>query len=246
MIVLATLLMTLAKEPVTVSIANWLVAERTASGWTHPRKSLNGLPVHLKNMVSNAGPATLSGKIVIPEEESAQESDRVETDPAPEANSLYVSGGKATPLAVKHLSAANPAYLKVAAEYAARKGAKAKKIVIHDIAEADLNGDGQKDIVLSFASDYVGDRPGKGYFSAVIVRSQIKGKVRTSELLWETNVGQMRGPWTSVFVGAGDFDGDKKTEFVVKTQDSWLMVSRLVQLSKTGVAKPLLTTYFGD
>lgn len=197
-------------------------------------------------MVGNAGPATLSGKIVIPEEASSQESDRVETSSEPLANSLYVSGGLATPLMAKHLSVSDPTFQKLAAKYAEQKGAKFKKIVIHDIAEADLNGDGKKDIVLSFASEYEGDRPSKGYFSAVIVRSQVGGKTRTTEMLWENHVGQMRGPWTSVFVGAGDFDGDKKVEFVVKTQDSWLAISRLAQLSKSGVAKTLCTTYFGD
>lgn len=247
MLTLATLLIATApKEPVTISIGSWLVAERTPTKWTQPRKKLNGISVNLKNMVVDAGPATLTGKIVIPNEEDTHESDRVETNPEPEANALYVSGGKATALSAKHLSTTDPAFLKIASEYAARKGSKAKKIVIHDVTEADLNGDGQKDIVLSFASAYDGDRPGKGYFSAVIVRSQVKGKMQTSQLLWETHVGQMRGPWKSFFVGAGDFDGDKKTEFVVKTQDSWLQISRLVQLGKSGVAKTLCTTYFGD
>ena len=246
MIVLATLFLAAPKTPVTVSIGKWLVAERTASGWTQPRYSLNGLPVNLKNMVSGAGSATLSAKIAIPAEESAQESSRIESDPEPDEFSLYVSGGKATPIGFKRLSVTNPTYLQVAAQYAARKGSKLKKVRLHDVAEADLNGDGQKDIVLSFESAYEGDRPPRGYYSAVIVRSLVKGKVRTSELVWETNVGQMRGPWQSLFFGAGDFDGDKKPEFVVRTQDSWLMISRLVQLSKTGTIKTLCATYFGD
>lgn len=246
MIAIATLIIAGAKEPVTVSIGNWLVAERTKTGWTQPRRSLSGVSVNVKNLVPGTGAAKASGKIVIPEEESAQESDWIETGSELDSKSLWISGGRASSLAFKRLAVTNATYAKVAADYAKKKGSKAQKIVVQDVAESDLNGDGNKDIVLSFASAYDGDRPTKGYFSAVIVRSLVGGKVRTTELLWETNVGQMRGPWSSTFVGAGDFDGDKKPEFVVKTQDSWLMVSRIVQLSKSGNAKMLCATYFGD
>ncbi len=197
-------------EPITMSLGGWVFGVKQGAIWAEPGQELDskafvyaspdGQKMHASLAYSGGGPLpSVSLSIDV------------------EKHYLQVSGGKATFVDAKRIVATDAAAAKVAKDYAASKGKGGMKIEILDGLEADLDGDGKMDQILAIGSGSTSDSKKAADYYAVIVRTQDK----TLELVYESEFGQMRGPFTGKVLAVGDLDGDGVTECVATSEDPW-------------------------
>jgi len=230
-------------DPIMVSVGSWVPFQRTKSGWDRPAKELKGKEYSWFHIGSTEAPLKL--KLVAYDEEQAGVA---HLDP-PEVmaeGQLYVSGGKYRPVTFTHLMAGCSANQKLADAYAKTKGAKGKTVTVDDAVSGDFNHDGVLDTFIAVSAATAENKVTNSDFAGGFIQTKIGGKVRTIELGFETNYGQMRGPFHYKFAGAGDFDGDGTREFVMTSTDSWGTAAQLMQLSKSGVKKQLCMDGYGE
>jgi len=197
-------------EPITLSLGGWVFGVKQGDAWAEPGQELHekafvyaspdGQKMYASLAFSEGGP--------LPSVSLSIDVDK---------HFLQVSGGKATFMDAKRIAATDAAALKVAKDYAASKGKGSLKVEVLDGVEADLNGDGKPEQVLAIGSGSTSDTKKAADYYAVIVRTQDK----TLELVYETNFGQMRGPFTGKVLAVGDLDGDGVNECVATSEDPW-------------------------
>lgn len=197
-------------EPITMSLGGWVFGVKQGDKWAEPGQELHekafvyaspdGQQMHASLTYSEDGP--------LPSVSMSIDVDK---------HVLQVSGGKATFVGGKRISATDAGALKVAKDYAGTKGKGGLKVAILDGIEADLDGDGKMDQILAIGSGSTLDSKKTADYYAVIVRTQDK----TLELVHESEFGEMRGPFTGKVLAVGDLDGDGVTECVATSEDPW-------------------------
>ncbi|MCE9560330.1 MAG: hypothetical protein K8R88_15445, partial [Armatimonadetes bacterium] len=175
-------------DPVAISVGSQIKFVKTPSGWTQPGKFMDGKELSWLKLGSKETPRKYK---VEWSEGPPMENTQFVTSEVVTEDEVFVSGGKFKAIKTTRLSPKSATYLKIAADYAKKKGAKAKNIVIQDIVSGDFNRDGQTDVLISIGTGSTSETLTKGDFSAAFLRTQIGKTVKTIDLEWETNFGQM-------------------------------------------------------
>lgn len=230
-------------EPVVVAVGGWVVGVKTGSGWKEGGKSLSGRTLHFATSSRNGVGRPVKAALAYSDGPLGPSLD---LEKISEPDTIYVSGGRTRWTKVQRVGVHNPVYLRIVQEYAATKGKATLHVRLAEGIRADLNGDGKLEVVLAFGSSADAQRPTKQDFAALVVRVPVGRDVKLKEIAYETNFGYMRGPFTCRFIGAGDFDGDGTTEFLVEIRDPWGEEIRLLQLTKEGKLKTLSSAAQGE
>lgn len=230
-------------DPSIIAIGDWVIAEKASRGWRSPGKSLHGKKVIFKSWRGDHAEDDYFGELEYdagPPMPSVTLKDFV--NPGPE---ILFASGKATFAPVTRISPENLEYRKIASYYAVKLGHK-HSVKISDGIQADLDGDGRREVLLVLNATDI-NKPKSG-FCALLLR-QLSGhsgsKVKTTTLEMEGKYGYMRGPFKAQIFGAGDLDGDGKREFVYSISDPWGVEAKLVQL-RNGKVKTLCSTGMGE
>jgi hypothetical protein len=224
-------------DPVVIAVDGWVLGVKAGSSWKAAGPSLGGKRLRF------ASPTPGKARTALVEYDAGPPAPTLTLKGMPmiDQGTLLVSGGKAKFAALRRIGKNNPAYLAAARSYAASKGKGKLPVRIEDGMQVDLNRDGKLDVVLAVTSGSTLANRKKADYAAILIRTLVGGKVKTIEFAYETNFGEMRGPFRSRVVGAGDFDGDGTTEFVVTSHDPWGNQVWLLQLTKDGRIRELFT-----
>ncbi|GMV87946.1 MAG: hypothetical protein AMXMBFR81_08770 [Chthonomonas sp.] len=221
-------------DPVALSLGGWVFAVNQGGNWAEPGKDLDGKEMSFASVDGSQTVAALEYSDGPPVPSVSLKGDV--------AKGLFqVSGSRATFLPGKRIATGDAAAAKVAQDFAKSKG-KTGKAQIVDGLEADLDGDGKPEQVLAISSGSTLESKKAADFFAVIVRTQDK----TLEVVYESEFGEMRGPFTGAIVAAGDVDGDGINEFVVTSEDPWGDMVYVYQLAAGPTLKEIHSAGRGE
>lgn len=234
----------MSDEPILYAVNGWVFGVQIGKKWKEPTEKLAGDTYKFQSFRKDE-----TGK---PTEASLEWDDEgaVPTltfdSGAADPELVHVSGPQAELVPIERIGPYHSTYSQVAKDYAASIGKGQRAVHITDGFRTDLNRDGKLDVVLALSSVLEHDQKTAEDYAVVIVRTLVGGKLKTLELVRETDFGLQRGPFQSSILAVGDFDGDNLPEFLVKTADPWGETYRMVQLTPGGKLKTLHTAGIGE
>lgn len=153
----------------------------------------------------------------------------------PETDSGFAVGANAgwdlVPRAPKLLSVANKTYRKIAADFLRAKGIGRTKIRLRQIVEADLDGDGRTEVLMTGNFYKKGNMEAQtpGDYSFALLRRIVNGRARNILIAGEffTRRGYYDPPNTREILAVADLNGDGRMEIVLDThyyEGNWKQV----------------------
>jgi hypothetical protein len=231
-------------DPIAISMGSLVVFHRTKSGWAEGGKPLDRKEVSWQKAGSKEAPT--KHKVEWSEGPPMEHSQIMNFDAGMSESDVYVSGGKFKLSSFKKLNVASPELMKYAREYVGMRRGSQKKVLVEHAVSGDFNGDGKTELFVSVTSGSTSATRKRSDFNGAFLRSSVNGNVKTFNLIWETNFGEQRGPFSTAFLTAGDFDGNGSIEFMISTTDSWGTLVQLFGLPKSGQPKLLCKYGFGE
>ena len=232
-------------KKVVVALNGWVFGVKSSGKWKAGTKALDGKSFRFLSFGDTKVGKSIHSTLEYTEGPPNPSVDMKDIEPS-DTQTLYVSGSSVHFTPLKRVSKTDKEMLAVAKKYVASKHKSSLPLEIQDGVVADLNGDGNKEVVLSIGSGSSNSTKKSRDYSAIIVSTLVDGKPKILELSYETEFGMQRGPFKGTFIAAGDFDGSHKTTFVITSADSWGTDVKMLQLLKNGKLKQVWAAGFGE
>ena len=232
-------------EKVVVALNGWVFGVKSSGKWKAGTKALDGKSFRFSSFGDTKVGKSIHSTLEYTEGPPNPSVDMKDIEPS-DTQTLYVSGSSVHFTPLKRVSKTDKEMLAIAKKYVASKHKSSLPLEIQDGVVADLNGDGNKEVVLSIGSGSSNSTKKSQDYSAIIVSTLVDGKPKILELSYETEFGMQRGPFKGTFIAAGDFDGSHKTTFVITSADSWGTDVKMLQLLKNGKVKQVWAAGFGE